>query len=105
MYRSGEGPSVSLQPVFLAADGGLDYDRIVTEVVPIANLMLLFAAVSLPAFVLGLLVGPELSVLFFLVGQFVLVVGGAVLLMYVIVRALQFHEERESAATDGSAGR
>jgi len=86
---------MSLQPAFVADDGGLDYDRILTEAIPIAALIGLFAAVSLPAFLLGTFFGPSgLGLLFFLVGQFVLAVGGGVVLLHVVTQALRIHEAR-----------
>jgi|AntRauTorcE11898_2_1112593.scaffolds.fasta_scaffold47524_2 hypothetical protein len=84
-----------LQPAFVADDGGLDYDRILTEAIPIAALIGLFAAISLPAFLLGVLFGPGgIGFLFFLLGQFVLAVGGGIVLLHVVTQALRIHEER-----------
>ena len=89
---------MALQPVFVADDGGLDYDRILTEAIPIAALIGLFAAVSLPAFLLGLVFGPGgLGLLFSLLGQFVLAVGSAVVLLHVVTQALAIHEARTTS--------
>lgn len=86
---------MSLQPAFVDDDGGLDYDRILTEAIPIAALIGLFAALSLPAFLLGLVLGPGgLGFLFSLLGQFVLAVGSGVVLLHVVTQALAIHDTR-----------
>ncbi|NLV11272.1 hypothetical protein GOC74_15195 [Halomicrobium mukohataei] len=96
---------MSLQRPFVDAAGGLDTDAIIREAVPISALILVFVAVAIVPATLGLWLGGGLGLLFSVIAQFVLAVGAAIVLLYVIVRALQFHEEHESAATDGAAGR
>jgi hypothetical protein len=75
--------------------GTLDYDRILVEAAPIAKLIGLFVAVALVPFAVGvvLLSRSGIGLLFAVVGQFVLAVGAAVVLLYVIQRALQLSEE------------
>lgn len=86
--------------LFLDGEGGLDVDQIIAESVPIAYLVAAFGAVALVPFVLGFLLGPSsVGFLFVVFGQFVLAVGTAVVLLYVVTRALQLHEELSS--TDG----
>jgi hypothetical protein len=97
--------------------GSLDYDRVVTEAVPIAKLVALFAVVALVPFALS--VFPGGTTIAVLLSQFVLAVGTGVTLLYVIVRAMQISEEvggdeasvdrsestsgDETAETDGDA--
>ena len=69
--------------------GRLDTDQLLYEAVPLAKLIALFAAVALVPFAVLFLLGPTgpLGALVGLLAQFVLAVGGAVVLMYVIARA------------------
>lgn len=84
--------------LFLDGEGGLDIDQIVAESIPIAYLIAAFGAVALVPFLLGFLLGPgSVGLLFVVLGQFVLAVGTAVVLLYVVTRALQLHEALSSA--------
>ena len=71
--------------------GRLDTNEIVYEAVPVAKLLGLFVAVAIVPLAVMVLLGPTgpLGALIGLLAQFVLAVGGAIVLMYVIVRAQQ----------------
>jgi len=87
---------VPLQTLFVDDTGGLDLEQVVSEAVPIAYLVGTFATVALVPFLLGLLFGPGgIGLVFTILGQFVLAVGAAVVLLYVVTRALQLHEQRQ----------
>lgn len=84
-----------LQILFVNEDaGGLDVDEIISEAVPIATLIGAFVAVALVPFALAFLLGPgSIGLVFWIIGWFMLAVGTAVVLLYVITRALQLHEQ------------
>lgn len=71
--------------------GEIDTVQILTEARPLAKLVGVVAAVALVPYVLAFAIGSHrvLGVIFSLVGQFVLAVGGGLVLMYVVTRALQ----------------
>jgi hypothetical protein len=74
-------------PPFVDRDANeLDIGQIWTEVVPLAGLIVLFGLLSLVPFLLALLVGGTggLALLFTVVGQFVLAIGGATVLTCVV---------------------
>ena len=92
---------MALQPLFVGDTGGLDLEQIVTEAVPIAYLIGTLATAALVPFLLGLLLGPGgVGLVFTILSQFVLAVGSAVVLLYVVTRALQLHEQRQSAPVE-----
>lgn len=92
---------MSLQPLFVDDTGGLDLEQVVSEAVPIAYLIGTFATAALVPFLLGLLLGPGgIAIVFSILAQFVLAVGSAVVLLYVVSRALQLHEQRQPPATE-----
>ena len=67
----------------------LDTDQLLYEAVPLAKLIGLFVAVAVVPLAVMFLLGPigPLGALLGIVAQFVLAVGAALVLMYVIVRA------------------
>src|SRR6056297_2566625 len=73
--------------------GELDTDQIRAEAIPIAKLIALFVVIALVPFALGVFLAPMLGFpgmwLFVVVAQFVLAVGGAIVLLYTIVRAIK----------------
>lgn len=79
------------RPFIVPETGALDMAEIRREVYPLVGLIALFAALALIPFVLillgfgGTVLGPVLTVL----TQFILALGTAITLMYVIARAIQ----------------
>jgi hypothetical protein len=69
----------------------LDTDQIRSEAIPLAKLIGLFVLISLLPFALGLLLlGNEgLGAIFVVIGQFILAIGGGIVLMYVIARGMR----------------
>jgi hypothetical protein len=69
----------------------LDTDQIRSEAIPLAKLIGLFVLISLLPFALGLLLlGNEgLGAVFVVIGQFILAIGGGIVLMYVIARGMR----------------
>ncbi|MFC3958360.1 hypothetical protein [Halovivax cerinus] len=83
------------RPFIDGRDGELDVDRILVETIPIAKLMGSFLLVGLVFFALATLT-TSLGLFEFLLvvaGRFVLVLGGFVVLLYVIVRGSQLADE------------
>ncbi|WP_459192845.1 hypothetical protein [Halosimplex sp. J119] len=85
----------SSKPFIDPTTGELDTDQILAEAVPIGKLVLLFGAVSLVPFGLTFLaLGNSLvGVLLAALGQFVLAVGAAVVLIYAVARGRQLSGE------------
>jgi hypothetical protein len=74
------------------ASGSLDTDQLRREAIPIASLFALFAGLALVPFGLSFAFAAgnsALGVLLAVAGQFVLAVGAAVVLLYVVTRAQQ----------------
>ena len=69
----------------------LDTAQIRAEAFPLAGLVVLFGALALLPFVLGLLAGGNflLGAVFTVLAQFILAVGTGIVLMYVIARGIQ----------------
>ena len=66
------------------------FDALRREAVPITALVALFGGLALLPFAVGFAVGGSVfALLFFVVGQFVLAVGTAMLLLYVVTRGVQ----------------
>ncbi|AJF27217.1 MULTISPECIES: hypothetical protein [Haloarcula] len=85
----------SSRPFIDPATGELEIARIISEAVPLAKLIGVFVAVSLPPYAVALF-GAEntaLGALLALLGDFILAVGAGVVLMYVIVRGIQLADE------------
>jgi len=81
---------------FITADGRIDTDRVLAEAIPLAKLVVaVFAVALVPLLVVFMLGGggSPLGVVFVVLAQFVLVVGGGIFLMHVIVRAIRLAEE------------
>ncbi|WP_276260158.1 hypothetical protein [Haloglomus litoreum] len=78
-------------PFFDSADRSLDTDQLLYEAVPVAKLVALVVVIAFVPFALRFGVGRNeaLSVLFGVLGQFVLAVGAGVVLLYVLARAEQ----------------
>jgi len=76
---------------FITADGQIDTAQVLAEAIPIAKLIVLVVAVALvPALLVFTLGGSSpVGIVFVILMQFVLAVGGAIVLMYVITRAIQ----------------
>jgi hypothetical protein len=75
---------------FFTSDGTVDTGAVLSEAIPLARLVGLFAAVSLLPFVAGIAAFDANSLVgsaFVAVGQLVLAVGAGVVLLHVIVRA------------------
>ena len=75
--------------------GAVDIGQIVAEARPIATLVALFVAIALVPLALVFLLGvtSTLGVVLSVLAQFVLAVGAAVVLLYVIARAIQLADE------------
>lgn len=67
----------------------LDFDALRREAIPITALVALFGGLALVPFAVGLALGGPLALLSAVVGQFVLAVGAAMLLLYVVTRGIQ----------------
>ncbi|MFB6096315.1 MAG: hypothetical protein ABEJ74_02880 [Haloferacaceae archaeon] len=81
----------SVRPFIDAESGGLDTDQIWNEALPVAGLVALFGGLALLPFLLVVVFAGNsaLGVLFTIVSQFVLAVGAAVVLIYVVARGVQ----------------
>jgi hypothetical protein len=80
--------------------GLLDREQIRREAEPLAKLIGLSVAVALVPFFVAFLLGPSpIALLFSLVGQFVLAVGAALTLMYVIARAIALSNDETAHAS------
>lgn len=77
--------------------GALDVDAIRQEAYPLVGLIALFAALALVpfAFIIAGFGGSVLGPLLTLLTQFVLVLGTAIVLMYVVARGIQLAEGRQ----------
>jgi len=83
---------MSASPPFVDKDDDeLDLHQIWDEAIPLVGLIILFGSLALLPYLLTRLIfgGTILSVFFVLFVQLVLAVGTAVVLMYVIARAIQ----------------
>jgi hypothetical protein len=70
--------------------GSLDTDRLAYETIPLAKLIAAVGAIALVPLGIAFLLGETVvAALFALAGQFVLAVGTALVLLYVVVRGLQ----------------
>jgi hypothetical protein len=67
----------------------LDIDALRREAIPITALVALFGGLAHLPFAVGAAVGGPLAVLAFVGGQFVLAVGAAMVLLYVVTRGIQ----------------
>ena len=78
-------------PFIDPASGELDLKQILAEAYPLAGLVLLFGGIALLLFLITLLIGGGTLIAGFLTvaSQFVLAVGGGVVLLYVIARGIQ----------------
>lgn len=88
--------------------GRLDFDQLRAEAIPIAKLMGFFLVFGLGFFLWGLFMSRSmgaLGFLFLVAGQFWLVLGGAIVLMYTISRAITLARVATPAAGADSAGR
>ncbi|SEO44267.1 hypothetical protein SAMN04487948_102438 [Halogranum amylolyticum] len=85
----------SLPPFVDSETSSLDTSRIWQEAAPLAGLILLFGALALVPYLLVLLFAGNslVGALFTLVAQFVLAVGGGVVLLYVVARGIQLADE------------
>lgn len=79
------------RPFFDPVTGALDTDQLVREAVPLAKLAAAVLAVAAVPFLFVFLFGfgGPLGLVFVFLTQFALVVGGGLLLMYVIARGRQ----------------
>ena len=75
--------------------GELQLRQIWTEAVPIVGLIVLFGALALLPYLVVIVIfeSSSISLLFMLFTQLVLAVGAAIVLMYVIARAMQLAGE------------
>lgn len=87
----------STGPFIDRESGGLDTDQMLQEAYPLVGLILLFAGLALIPFMLTLLLfgNTVLGLGFSFLTQLVLAVGAAIVLMYVIARAIQLANNRE----------
>ena len=76
--------------------GALDTRQILLEAIPLAKLIGLFVAIALVPLTVVFLFGGNsvLGALLMVVAQFVLAVGSAVVLLYVIARAIRLADGR-----------
>lgn len=78
--------------------GQLNVEQIIGEAVPVGKLVGLFVAVALVPILFAVLTGGIFGGLMFLIAQFVLAIGSALTLMYIIVRALQIADQQTARA-------
>lgn len=84
----------AFKPFFASSSGELDTNRILYEAIPLAKLIGAVGSVALvPLFLRAILEETAFGLLLTLAAQFVLAVGGSVVLVYVVVRANQIAEE------------
>jgi len=84
---------MSSSPPFIEQpSGAVDTAQLLREAISLAKLIGLVAVVALGPFVLAVTLG-IFQQLFMLLAQFVLAVGGSVVLLYVIARGIQLAEE------------
>ena len=96
MWRGRASPTVSsIPPLVDPETGEIDRDRVLSEAVPLAKLVLLVAAVAFLPFSVALLLGSYslFGRLFTLLSQFVLAVGSGLVLIYAVARGVQIAEE------------
>lgn len=86
---------VSSPPFVEQETGRIDRTRVLAEVIPLVELVGLVVAVALVPFAFVILLGGHsaLSGVLVVVTQFILAVGSAIVLMYVIARAVQLASE------------
>jgi hypothetical protein len=78
--------------LFIDAEaGGIDLDEIAREAVPIAYIIGLFVSIAIIPFALTVLFAGNsvLGVLLGLLTQFILAIGGAVTLLYIVARGVE----------------
>ncbi|WP_434530873.1 hypothetical protein ACODNH_19290 [Haloarcula sp. NS06] len=83
------------RPFIDPATGEIDRAQILSEAVPLAKLIGVFVAGSLPLYAIAFF-GAEnsaLGVVLALLGEFILAVGAGIVLMYVIVRGIRLAGE------------
>ncbi len=78
---------------------GLRTAQIRDESYRVAGLIALFGGVALVPFVLGIAFDTGISLLFVLLTQFVIAIGTAVVLMYVVARGVQLADAAETRQT------
>ena len=84
---------MSPSPPFIDNPAGtIDINQLLREAIPLAKLIGLVTVVALGPFALAVMLG-IFRRLFTLLMQFVLAIGGGIVLMYVITRAIQLAEE------------
>lgn len=76
---------------FIDADGTIDTNAVYAEAVPLAKLVGLVVVVALVPFGIAFALDPfgPLGIALTLAGQFVLAVGGGVVLVYVVARGVR----------------
>jgi len=80
---------MSSSPPFIEQPSGtVDTEQLLREAIPLAKLIGLVAVIALGPFALAVALG-IFERLFTLLTQFVLAVGGSIVLMYVITRSIQ----------------
>jgi hypothetical protein len=79
------------RPFIEQPSGTVDTNQLLREAIPLAKLIGLVAVVALGPFGLAVMLGAFQS-LFTLLAQFVLALGGSVVLLYVIARGIQLAE-------------
>ncbi|NHN46808.1 hypothetical protein G9464_04250 [Halostella sp. JP-L12] len=92
-------------PLFIdPTTGELDFDRLAYEAIPIAKLIALAGGVALVPLGIAALLGRSVFAgLFAVAGQFVLAVGSALVLLYVVRRAIQLSEDGRGDAAEADA--
>ena len=80
-----------IPPLVDAESGRIDRTQVLAEAIPLAELVGLVALIALVPYSIAVLLGE--SILFALLGQFVLAVGSGVVLIYVVSRAMQLASE------------
>lgn len=95
---------MSSDPPFVVPETAeLDTTQIRQEAYPIAGLIALFGGLALIPLLYVFLVGGSspISFLFMLVAQFILAIGAAIILMYVIARGIQLANEDGTGTETG----
>ena len=88
-FAAGRASDTEAPPMpFIDADGTIDTNAVYAEAVPLAKLVGLVVAVALIPFGIAFALGPPsiFGIALMLAGQFVLAVGGGVVLIYVVAR-------------------
>jgi membrane protein implicated in regulation of membrane protease activity len=83
--------------LFIDSDGGLDDDEIIREAIPVAALLARFILVAFVPFAVAVFFARNsmLGFLLTLAAQFILAVGAAITLLYVIDRAHERRDQRQ----------